>query len=151
MCDRDTAEVPVPVLDLDLSISENYCFHFLPLFTWHKRCKTVEMENCKRKKKVQKKKIPKTSESSVMKGPEIFSVQSVLVHSANDCHGDLPDVEWHWSCCCNGAEQQDPQQIYHWPLWGHVTLPLCKYIPLFKGWLKMLSKVHIFNTLKCSR
>lgn len=29
-----------------------------------------------------------------MKGPEIFSVQSVLVLSANDCHGDLPDVEW---------------------------------------------------------
>lgn len=58
MCDRDTAEVPVPILDLDLSISENYCFHFLPLFTWDTRCKTVEMENCKRKKKVQKKKNP---------------------------------------------------------------------------------------------
>lgn len=91
MCDRDTAEVPVPILDLNLSISQNYCFHFLPLFTWHKRCQ--EMENCKWKKKNTEKKISKTSESSVMKGPEIFSVQSVLVHSANDCHGDLPDVE----------------------------------------------------------
>lgn len=118
---QDTAEIPIPNLELHSSISHNYHFHFQPFFIWHKTCQKIQNCECKKKNTVGKKKIWILSKKApVAKDPAIFSDKFLSICKWLSQRSARRGMNGNY--CCNTSEQWDPQQVDHWPQWGRVAL-----------------------------